>query len=913
MSDHTDTTIDDPFDATLAELFASARPDSGLEDRLIGSIRATGAMPRRRFTWRSHPLTWGVAASIGLGAIGAGLSQMDGGLPLPWETDGWRDRYAHDVDHKTPILPPVRGGFPAPRSEDVPADGEVFFSRDGSPTITNRAGTGVWPVLKRDNSVPQITTPPTLDDWAKTDGKLKKSLEDGLAQVDKPQSAPAGGVEMFGEGRQGMPGRSDDNGEYRSKLGVGYAVPPTGTGTPDDASKRFMHYYANPTYKGKESGATSNFNPNLYRWADTGGANGREEFVFNGLNEADKKGASQTPAFGTNGQTDPRLDKTVTVAMPVTETKVQVVRATNRYEPGTVFKNTGGTQQAADPAPQANANRKVILRSGEVEFEIESFDSAVAAVTKLVVGIEGAFVSTVNSDKLPNGKVKGAVVLRVPPDKLDGLVLDLRKELGKGGELKGQRIGSQDVTKQYTDLESRLKAARTMETRLLAMIKDGKGEIKQLLDAEKELGVWRTKIEEYEGELRYFANLASLSTLTVTLAEKEIKAAAGVTESEVVQTGVEVEDVEQAFRDALAAVAAANGRVTKSDLKQVSSGQFNATLNFEIAPDAAGPVRDRLRQLGRVARLEITRMTAADAGGTVTKDAKIKKGDTQFQVQIYNVANIPPRETVTLRVATPDVPAGYKAVRDAVEKAKGRVFVASLSGGDKSNPTGQLDFEVKRAEESAVMTAIGAAGETVHRDVTRVAEGDAVTDTKVLVRLQFLIPHQLAPRESIGLGVEVGDVDAAGAVLTTAVKDAGGRIADSGTSTDRSTGKVTAKYVFDVPLASAGSIAEKAKGTGTVKVNQVSRNPSAPEGRYATARVEVILATPDRIVAPDDGFAPQLKNGLSYSAKAIFISLSWLVVGLLVVVPWAVVIYGVYRLIRRLTRSSQPKTPPAAV
>src|SRR4029077_12355914 len=128
-------------------------------------------------------------------------------------------------------------------------------------------------------------------------------------------------------------------------------------------------------------------------------------------------------------------------------------------------------------------------------------------------------------------------------------------ELGAGGELKGMRIASQDITKQFTDTESRLRAARTMETRLLQIIKEGKGEIKQLLEAEKELGVWRTKIEELEGEIRYYSNLVSLSNLTITMAEKEIKAATGLTESERVQAGIEVEDVDAARQQALAAVA----------------------------------------------------------------------------------------------------------------------------------------------------------------------------------------------------------------------------------------------------------------------------------------------------------------------------------------------------------------------
>src|SRR6202035_4409931 len=113
------------------------------------------------------------------------------------------------------------------------------------------------------------------------------------------------------------------------------------------------------------------------------------------------------------------------------------------------------------------------------------------------------------------------------------------------------RIASQDVTKQYTDLESRLRAARTMEERLLRIIKEGKGEIKDLLNAEKELGVWRTRIEEFEGELRYYANMVALSTLNILLYEKEIRAPYATVETERVNMGIEVEDVDKALQQVL--------------------------------------------------------------------------------------------------------------------------------------------------------------------------------------------------------------------------------------------------------------------------------------------------------------------------------------------------------------------------
>ncbi len=547
------------------------------------------------------------------------------------------------------------------------------------------------------------------------------------------------------------------------------------------------------------------------------------------------------------------------------------------------------------------AVRKIILRSGEIEFEIESFDSAVAGVTKLVTGIKGAFVGTVNSEKLPNGKVKGTILVRVPPEFLDGLVLDLRRDLGKNGELKGQRIGSQDVTKLYTDLESRLRAARTMETRLLEIIKTGKGEIKQLLEAEKELGNWRTKIEESEGEMRYYNNLASLSTLSIVLAEKEIRSAAGITENERVQAGIEVEDVDKAFRDAVAAVLAAKGRIAKSELKQLSSGQFNATLNFEIAPDASGPMRDRLRQLGRISRLEIDRTQQATAG-TVTKDAKITQGDSSFYVQIYNLANVAPRETTTVQLAALDVVAAYRTIRDAVEKGKGRIVATTVNESDPHNVTAQLDFELKRTEDGTLQAVLSAAGDAISRTVTRASESDANTDTKTLYRMSFVNAARLRPRETTTLGVEVDDVDGVSAVFAAHVAEAKGRVSDSQIAHEPS-GKTTAKLVYDLPLAAASGLIEKLKTAGTVRVNQTSRDPKATDGKFASARIEVTLSNTDLLLPKDDGVWHQVRKGLAYSATKLLASLSWLIVALCVVLPWMIVVYGGYRLVKWLVRT----------
>jgi hypothetical protein len=681
-------------------------------------------------------------------------------------------------------------------------------------------------------------------------------------------------------------------------------------------------------------------------------------------------------------------------------------QADTRKEPGSDSQpatNRGPTetQQPNQPTP-AVTGRKVV-RSGDIEFEVESFDLSVDKISQ-IAGEESGFVATVNSEKLPNGKVRGSVVVRVPPERLDTLVLKLRAL----GEVKSQKIGSQDITKQYTDLESRLRAARAMEERLLEMIKTGNGEIKDLLQAEKELGVWRTKIEEIEGELRYYTNLVSLSTLTITLVEKEIRAPFAITETERVQMGVEVEDVEQAHRDALSAISEAEGRVTKSELKQHAAGQFSAVIHFDVAPEAAGPLRDRLRQLGHVARLEVDRLQQTEGGTGRPRDARFVRNDTQFLVSLYNVTNVAPRETVqlnlacvdtegayktildrveraagrvvsstlnrqandtttgsiqfevkaadadavladvkvagevmrlqvtenpdaqnvtrskrgfnvqlwsmgqvaprettVLQLASRDVPAGYRLLQEAVLKAKGRILNAQLNEQDKQDVTAQLDFDIPRTEEAALAAAMSTAGEMFSRNVVRAQESENVIDSKVRLQVSLIFQARIPPRETITLGMEVDDVDKTATLLAARVAESKGRTVESHLARERS-GRMTAKLVFDVPLATASALVDKFKAFGIVRAQQSARNPQVPDGDLAIARLDVTLSNAELIVPHDEGIWSQIRKGLSTSFIAISWSLIVVIVGLSFVLPWTLLIYAIYKIVTRMRRKALP-------
>ena len=71
---------------------------------------------------------WLLAAPL---IAGAGCNPFTMGLltpvPIqPWVTERMEQTYAHKTDGRTPIMPPIRDGFPPPICEDAPSDAEVL-------------------------------------------------------------------------------------------------------------------------------------------------------------------------------------------------------------------------------------------------------------------------------------------------------------------------------------------------------------------------------------------------------------------------------------------------------------------------------------------------------------------------------------------------------------------------------------------------------------------------------------------------------------------------------------------------------------------------------------------------------------------------------------------------------------------
>jgi hypothetical protein len=139
--------------------------------------------------------------------------------------------------------------------------------------------------------------------------------------------------------------------------------------------------------------------------------------------------------------------------------------------------------------------------------------------------------------------------------------------------------------------------------------------------------------------------------------------------------------------------------------------------------------------------------------------------------------------------------------------------------------------------------------------------------------------------------------------MQLAVAQAGGRVVESNLAKERD-GSTRGTLSFEVPVDKAQGLIDQAKKEGTIRAAQSNKNLQVPSGALAKARIELSLVTPDTIVEPGTGPLASIRNALSTSVRALLWSLQVVVIGLCTVLPFAVILWGAWRLVKRRKNSS---------
>src|SRR5207244_4129295 len=136
------------------------------------------------------------------------------------------------------------------------------------------------------------------------------------------------------------------------------------------------------------------------------------------------------------------------------------------------------------------------------------------------------------------------------------------------------------------------------------------------------------------------------------------------------------------------------------------------------------------------------------------------------------------------------------------------------------------------------------------------------------------------------LHIKVDKVEEKLKVFQALVGEAHGRVVTGPLKKKTQNGKMEAAITYDVPLISASAVAEMFKNAGNVTGQNEEKNPKAPEGKLALARFRVTLFDAEPLMPNEEGFAAQLRNGMSVGLRGLSLTTSYLILAIVIVGPW---------------------------
>lgn len=171
------------------------------------------------------------------------------------------------------------------------------------------------------------------------------------------------------------------------------------------------------------------------------------------------------------------------------------------------------------PAPggvEAALLARKLVRTGSLTVEVASYPRASEEVSRLAEA-HGGYLAETQATRGTGESLRGTLTVRVPAGRFGAAVAELKK-LGK---VVSESMTTQDVTRAYADLETRLRVKRETAERLRELLRDRTARLSEVLEVERELSRLTEEIERAEGERRYYDQLVALSTVAVTLQEPE--------------------------------------------------------------------------------------------------------------------------------------------------------------------------------------------------------------------------------------------------------------------------------------------------------------------------------------------------------------------------------------------------------
>jgi hypothetical protein len=154
---------------------------------------------------------------------------------------------------------------------------------------------------------------------------------------------------------------------------------------------------------------------------------------------------------------------------------------------------------------------RMVIKDAEMELLVENTDRAIDQVTQLTADYGGYLIS---SQSWFDGEFKYAAIhLAVPSQAFETALTNLRHI---GVKVVRETGSGQDVSSEYTDLQSRLTNLEATAARVREFLKAAQT-VEESLKVNQQLSELESQIEQIKGQMKYYEGRTAYSTITANL------------------------------------------------------------------------------------------------------------------------------------------------------------------------------------------------------------------------------------------------------------------------------------------------------------------------------------------------------------------------------------------------------------
>lgn len=173
--------------------------------------------------------------------------------------------------------------------------------------------------------------------------------------------------------------------------------------------------------------------------------------------------------------------------------------------------------------PQTEAVR-LVIRNADLSIVVDDPGKVMSIINQMAERMGGYVISSnlwksvnYNGVEVPEANIS----IRVPANLLNQAIDEI-KNLTNDREVDvlSENVSGQDVTKEYTDLNSRLANLEDAEAQLRSIMNEAK-KTEDVLNVFNQLTYYREQIEVIKGQIKYYEEASALSSITVRIQAHE--------------------------------------------------------------------------------------------------------------------------------------------------------------------------------------------------------------------------------------------------------------------------------------------------------------------------------------------------------------------------------------------------------